>query len=129
MYVFDINAISKNANRRNKRLFDVALSFLLLAAFPIMVFLVRNRVGLLRNIFRVLAGRFSWVGFYPNAHQKLPPVKPGIVHPGDALPKPEQKADTFAKLNVVYAKDYHVRTDLRLIAVARHLLGRQPLAR
>ena len=127
LYVFSINSIARNANRRNKRLFDVSFSGLLLIALPLTLIIVQNRMGVIRNIFGVLMGKFSWVGFYPNQDQKLPPVKSGILHPGDMLPVSDQKAETFMKLNVVYAKDYHVRTDLKLVIGCKKLLGRKPL--
>lgn len=123
LYVHDINAISKNANRRNKQLFDVAVALLMLVALPLLIWFVDQKWGLVRNIFGVLRGHLTWVGFYSEARQKLPHLKPGVLHPGVLLPQVEQTPETLAKLNVVYAKDYHVRTDLRLLIGGKRQLG------
>ncbi len=127
LFVFNINSIAKNANRRNKRLFDLSVALLMLLFLPVMLIIVSNRSGFIRNLLWILSGKQSWIGFYPIKDQKLPAIKPGILHPGDALPVSEHKLETYIKLNVVYAKDYHVHSDLRLIMQCIKLLGRTPL--
>lgn len=128
LYVFNINSISKNANRLNKRLFDFGSAMVMVILLPIMLLVVSNHAGFLRNLILVLFGKLSWVGFFPVPDQKLPRIKTGILHPGDCLPMSEQKPETFMKLNVVYAKDYHVRTDLKLVFRGFRHLGRKPLS-
>lgn len=127
LFVFDINSISSNANRRNKRIFDIVASASFFLFFPILSFLIVNPGRFLTNILQVFIGKYSWVGFYQKNNQKLPHAKPGILHPGSGLPDTEQKPETLMKLNVVYAKDYHVRNDLKIVLRARKLLGSEPL--
>lgn len=129
LFVFEINSVSKNANRRNKRVFDVVSSLVLLILSPVLFWLVHHPVRFLKNIAGVFIGRLTWVGFYPNTSQKLPPLRPGVLHPGVGLKPEERKSDTLAKLNVVYAKDYHVRTDLRLLLSHIRGLGASPAVR
>ncbi len=132
LYVIDINAITKPVNRRNKKLFDILASFIALALFPVMVFLVKNPIGLLRNILLVLVGKRSWVGYIPETNKnstatngdKLPKIKPGIISPVDALKNFNQDAMTIEKLNVLYAKDYQVNNDLNIILKGFRQLGR-----
>lgn len=126
LFVFDINSISNNANRRNKRIFDFLTATVFFALFPVLLFVIKKPGGFLSNIARVWIGKYSWVGFYQIDNQKLPQAKPGILHPGSGLPEAEQKPETLMKLNVVYAKDYHVRTDLKIVWGARKFLGNDP---
>jgi len=124
LFVFDINSISKNANRRNKRLLDFSVSLLMLIFLPLVIWFIRQRAGFVRNLFAVLTGKRTWVGFYMNPGQNLPRIKPGVLHPGDSLPPAEQKPETMMKLNVVYAKDYSIRSDIRIILKNFQKLGR-----
>lgn len=123
LFVFDINSISSNANRRNKRIFDILASLAFFTLYPVLLFVVKNPGRFLTNIIRVFFGKYSWVGFYQEDNQKLPHAKPGVLHPGSGLPMAEQKPETLMKLNVVYAKDYRVRNDLKIVMRARKLLG------
>lgn len=125
LFVFDINSISKNANRRNKRLFDWSTSLVLLLLAPLLVWFVQKKVGFIFNLFDVIIGKRTWVGFYPNSIQNLPRIKPGVLQPGDLLPFNEQKSETMLKLNVVYAKDYRIRTDLEILLKNLRQLGRK----
>lgn len=125
LFVFDINSISKNANRRNKRLFDWTTSVVFLLLAPILTWFMHNKMGFIRNLFDVIVGKRSWVGFYPNSTQNLPRIKPGVLQPGDLLQATEQKPETMLKLNVVYAKDYRIRTDLQVLLKNLRQLGRR----
>ena len=73
LYVIDINAITKMSNRRNKRLLDIIVSFVLLVLYPIDLFFVKNPLQLLVNLFSVLFSRKSLVGYTtykdPEDHQ------------------------------------------------------------
>ncbi len=134
LYMHAVNVISKPENKRNKRFLDVAIGLLLLILSPVLVFLVRNKAGLFRNIFRVLAGWNTWVGFAPkeekgdDTSRSLPSLRQGILSPLieiRAENKPPSMVDT---INIVYAKDYSLFTDLRLIFKGMYRLGDPPLA-
>lgn len=123
LFTVNINAINLPANRRKKRLFDVGLSFLLLATLPIQLILVSNRFGLMANLVKVLFGKKTWVGYYPGADDvKLPPLRNGILHPGKAF-RQALPTDTLKNLNSLYAKDYKVETDLKICIKAWNALG------
>ncbi len=128
LYVIDINAITKKANRRNKRLLDVLVSLTLLVFSPIALFIVRNPIGLVRNIFAVLFTWKSWVGFAQHpmheAH-RLPEIKPGVLTPLDAFKNKNLPKETATRLDLIYARDYKLTNDLNIIIKGFRYSGRR----
>jgi len=127
LYVIDINAITKKSNRRNKRMLDVIVSLTLLCFYPISVFLVRKPIGLIRNIFSVLFGWKSWVGFSPHikdeAH-RLPEIKQGVLNPLDAFKNTNISEEAISRLDLLYTRDYKLTNDLNIIIRGFRNLGR-----
>ena len=126
LYLIDFESINKPANRRNKKFFDIVSSIILLAGTPILVFMVKHPAQALVNIFRVLTGRYSWVGFHPDPeHLNLPTLKPGILFPSDALGSENASAATLANLNMMYVKNYSVFTDIMILLRNFRQIGRK----
>ena len=128
LYVLNINAISKSSNRRNKRLLDFMISLVLLVGFPLLVFFMKNPPGLFYNIFRVLLGFSSWVGYIRINGQtdpRLPHIRQGVLNPSDAIKIKELSPEILESLNILYAKDYIVGNDLNIIRRGFRDLGRQ----
>jgi len=126
LYLIDFESINKPSNRRNKKFFDVASSIIMLAGTPILVFMVKHPAQALVNIFRVLTGRYSWVGFHPDPdHLNLPTLKPGILFPSDALGSENASAETLANLNMMYVKNYSVFTDAMILLRNFRQIGRK----
>lgn len=126
LYVVDINSISKWVNRRNKRLLDILLSFLFLLFSPLMILLQRKPAGYFGNIFSVLTGKFSWVG-YAGSHSPsdmLPKIRRGILNPLDAQTSAQLDGQTVNRLNSLYAKDYQIYSDLNIVWKGFRSLGR-----
>ncbi len=128
LYMIDVHAINTGPNVRNKRLFDVVITALLLAFSPILCWIQQNPVGLFGNIFWVLIGEKSWVGYASaNEQQKsvhlLPSIKKGVLSPIDALPA-QSDIGTINDVNAIYARDYSVPTDMRIIGKGFRNLGR-----
>ncbi len=128
LYLIDFESINKPANRRNKKFFDVVSSIILLISAPILLFMVKHPMQALVNIFRVLSGRYSWVGFHPDPeHLNLPAIKPGILFPSDALGSDNADSETLANLNIMYIKNYSVFTDaMILLRNIRHIGRKDP---
>lgn len=122
LYVVDLNSIGRPSNRRNKRLFDLLASILLLLFSPVLIFLQKRPAGLLPNLLAVLSGRKSLVGF--DTSNELPSLLPGILHPSDSLGKFTPDAATLQRLNSLYAKDYQVLKDLLIVRKGVRNLGR-----
>ncbi len=128
LYMIDVHAINTGPNLRNKRLFDVVFSLLLLAFCPVLCWLQRNPIGFFGNIFWVLIGEKSWVGYATaNEQQKsvhlLPGIKKGVLSPLDALPVQSDNS-TIRDVNTIYARDYNVPTDIRIVGRGFRNLGR-----
>ena len=127
LYVIDINAIVKRSNRRNKRMLDFLVALTLLALYPIALFLVRNPIGLMRNVFSVLLSNKSWIGFTShteNETSRLPEIKHGVLNPLDAFQNKNVPEETTARLDLLYARDYKLTNDFNIIIKGFRNLGR-----
>jgi hypothetical protein len=127
LYVLHFNTLSHVLNRRKKLIVDIVLSMIFLVLSPAIVFAVKDPSGLFRNIFRVAFGRCSWVGYYKSTggdHPGLPRIRTGILSPADARRGKDADGDDSEKLNLLYAKDYSIRNDLRIIISGFNQLGR-----
>ena len=128
LYVIDINAITKISNRRNKRLLDLVVSSGLLLFFPLVLFTVKNPIGLFRNIFSILLGFKSWVGYSEltdSEKQRLPAIRKGVLNPFDAFRKEPVPGEAVSRLNLMYARDYQISNDLNIILKGFRELGRR----
>jgi len=127
LYVVDINAITKKSNRRNKRVFDLIAGFIILLLYPLFIFLVRNPFGLARNIFLVLFAKKSWVGYTPadgNQVHHVPMIKKGVLNPMDALKSKQVSEEDKNRINILYARDYHLSNDINILFKGFRNLGR-----
>jgi len=138
IYTVDIQLkISLPEQRRAKRFTDIFVSIFCLFTSPILVFFVRNKVGLFKNIFAVIKGKNSWVGYYrqngtsnepgdkKTNYPALPTIKPGILHPLPNFDTERENELMIARINFIYAKDYRVSDDLEIIISAISKLGDQ----
>lgn len=119
LYAIDFNlAIDRPMQRRNKRVLDVLLAIDLLIFFPLLLFWSKKPVALLGNIFAVLFGQKTWVGYekgeFDYGNFTLPKIKTGVLSPSSAFSS-EPQQDTKARLNLLYAKDYSVYSDLKIV--------------
>ncbi|MBN2894085.1 MAG: glycosyltransferase [Bacteroidales bacterium] len=128
LYTLDLNTITKANNKRFKALFDKIFAVILLVFFPIVLFFVKNKLGLFRNIFFVLIGKYSWVGFSSNDQifmNNLPLIKKGILSPIDSVKNSNKMlAGVKHNFNVSYAKNYRVTTDIFIIFKGFNQLGK-----
>ncbi|MBD3637663.1 MAG: glycosyltransferase [Crocinitomicaceae bacterium] len=118
LYVMDINRINKPANRRNKRIIDVSLSFLLLMLSPLIVWGYKNKSNFIRNMFGVLIGRLSFVGYARIEHAsnlRLPTIRKGILNSLMMVPDTKKDDDAISRLNLIYAKNHSFIMDLKII--------------
>lgn len=125
LYILDVNTITKPENKRNKRLLDFTVALLLLGTLPLNIWGVRKKGNYVGNIFKVLFGKKSWIGYGQGDARdqfKLPRIKAGVLAPVDAI-KGNPNLDTINKLNIVYAKDYQIGNDLNILRKAFSKLG------
>ncbi len=126
LFILDLNAISNPKNKRKKRSLDVAFASILLVTCPVTIWFIKKKFGFVKNIFQVLGGKKSWVGYANPADlsPELPKIKPGVLNPIDRLNRVKHPLDTGKKLNAVYARAYSTRNDLAIIGSGFKSLGR-----
>ncbi len=126
LYALDVNAITSSANKRNKRVFDIAMSFILIVFFPVLLFIVKKPLSMLANCFLVLVGKYTWVGYSKlTLKGTLPKIKSGILNPTDNLNVKSINDDTSYKLNALYAKEYNIKYDFDILLSGIKHLGRR----
>ncbi len=128
VYTIDISFnISSSIQARNKRVLDMLLSFALLLLSPILVWGLGT--GLWRNIFLVLTGKKTWVGYCPDDPQIhfLPKLRKGVLCPTDGLAFRPDSPHTLHRLHLFYAKDYKTSKDWDIIWKAWKQLGRKEI--
>jgi GT2 family glycosyltransferase len=119
LYTININSIGKNSNKRNKRLFDIFASGLLCCISPVLIFIVSNPLRMYKNIFQVLSGLKTWVGYHKPgemANLDLPEIKKGVFSILEGAEDTNIGKEYMEKMNIMYAKDYRVSNDAILVA-------------
>ena len=122
LYMVDMNTINNIKNIRAKRLFDLSSAILLISIYPLLFLFIKHPLIALKNILSVLIGLSTWVGYYKNTTSvKLPKLKNNILSVSDGISPIND--DIATKLNVVYAKDYSIIADLRILIRNLKFLG------
>ena len=118
--LMDVNSVHLRINRRKKRLFDIALALLVIVASPLLVFFQKSPSGILGNGFRVLFGKATWVGYASKATNqgRLPKLMPGVI-----LTTRSSDVSHQNKMDVLYAKDYRLSSDMRFFFSHIRCLG------
>jgi GT2 family glycosyltransferase len=105
--------IASAIQRRNKRLFDIFSSFILLIISPLGVFFVKNKIHFLQNTISVLFGKKTWIS-YTSATKNLPRLKKGVLAASSHLSNIELNEATLQRIDYFYAKDYLVKKDVAI---------------
>ncbi len=116
LYAIDLYTLADNLQRRNKRLLDVAVALLVLLFSPLLFWLQRCKRTYFVHCLQVLLGRKSWVGYAGN-EPELPQLRVGVLTPLNLLPGRDKVQLTLNahRLNVRYAKNYRLTTDLSIL--------------
>jgi GT2 family glycosyltransferase len=101
--------------RRNKRLLDIVVSILFLLAVPIIVFIKKNAAAFYKNVWTVLTGKKTWIG-YASETNSLPKLKTSVIT-STALPATlnDLPVESLLKSDEWYASGYTMMTDLKKI--------------
>jgi GT2 family glycosyltransferase len=122
LYFVDVPSINNPVNRRNKRLFDVGSSILFILLLPVIILMVEHKTGFIYNLFRVLSGKKSWVGRDPQ-YDKVLGLKEGIVSPSAIAKNGSPDLATRERINLLYAKDFKVWNDVKIVLGNTSRLG------
>lgn len=105
---FNINSPEK---RRQKRVFDIIMSIILISIFPFVLILSKNRKAILSNIVFVLFGQKTWIGYSnPYNSSMLPGIRNSVFEYGNADTH-NAKNQSPNELNLEYAQNYDVWND------------------
>lgn len=118
LYTINFNSIGKESNKRTKRLFDLFCSGIIIIGSPIWILPVKRPFRALRNMFRVLLGLNTIVGYHTGNGidlSELPKLRKGILSPLPMLQEEKSDAAICNKINMVYAKDYKVSSDFQIL--------------
>ncbi len=127
LYVVHFNSLSHSFARRKKRLFDFTVSIVLIISLPVILFLVKNPLGLIRNITLAILGLRTWVGYFKTNEDHvnaLPQIKQGILTPIPESRNKNLSDETIKRMNLLYAKDYKMNTDLSILFRDIRYIGR-----
>jgi O-antigen biosynthesis protein len=116
LYIININEISKKSNIRLKRTADIFISILGLCLSPILILSYKHKWRFIKNMFQCFIGNKSLVGYYfvdKIENTNLPKLKTGILTPFDE--GDHHNKNLSGKINLIYARDYHVFKDLKII--------------
>ena len=115
-YTLEINlSLNTPIQLKKKRIFDILVSILLIPISPILLIFVNKRFNYFSNIFKVLFGEKTWVGYAEFENNNLPKIKSGVLTPLDSIGKKNINNVTAQKLNFLYAKDYSIEKDLFIL--------------
>ena len=120
LYVVSVNAISKPSNKGKKRLLDIGFSIVFLLLSPFLIWFYKNKVYFVSNIFNVLFGKKSWIGYITEKEtfETLPNLKDGVLSPGDLFSELSLDKEKVSQLNMLYARDYSLHTDTEILLKA-----------
>ena len=116
LYTLDLYSINTPSNKRNKRIFDISLSFIGITMSPFFIWIYTNKLQYFKNLFHCLIGKKTWVGFSLTRkpkHLNLPKISDGIFNPTYTSITHDDLLTE--KLNMIYARDYSVNKDWEII--------------
>lgn len=122
LYVIDVNNVGRPENRRAKRLLDISVSILALLFIWLLIWFQKNKSNFIANIFKVLFGIYSWVGYGKSLRKDLPAIRPSVLTPADLLSGTVSE-DRINKAYLNYSKDYRTEKDLKIILNRMAYLG------
>ncbi len=105
LYAKEVRGLFTPQHRRQKRLFDVLSSLLLLLLFPLTILLFKSGSMFLRAAVQVLIGKRTWIGYRPPVESSLPNLPKGIFSLGEQL-KEENRNRFNTSLNFLYTTQY-----------------------
>lgn len=123
--LLNVNTISKQTNKRNKRMCDLFFGVVFLFLAPLLMWFQSNKMQLWANTWAVIMGRMTWVGFCESEGSQviLPNLKKGVLCPADRYEKPIVFSKELETLNIDYAKHYSVLIDVKIILKNLSKLG------
>jgi len=121
LYTPSFGNIDNTTNRRRKRLFDIVAALLLLLLSPVLFWPQKRKRRYFADCLSVLGGKKSWVGYSvansatATGEDPLPAIRRGVFRTRDRMPRVKNPDSNRLDLN--YATDYHVSTDMTIVLI------------
>jgi len=84
-YHLEHYAITETHNKLNKRTLDIVVAILACLIAPLSIWFFKHKKQYIKNLFHVLIGRYSWVGYArvesENLSKQLPKLRRGVMPP------------------------------------------------
>lgn len=111
LYAEELHTVVSPLNRRNKRLFDITSSLLLLLLSPTLFWFQHRKKLYYAHCWKVLTGKRSWVG------TRNGETRPGIFGPEQAISASTKYVSLELKqrLHIRYLRTYRLSTDLYIL--------------
>lgn len=125
-YNLDITyKLNENNSKRYKRLIDLVLSILIFCFSPIILVLNNGKLNVVKNIFLVLISHKTWVGYggEQSDYGFLPAISQGVIKYPMSTKDLHYKEDHFKRMNIDYAKNYSIFTDVEVVWNNLYKLG------
>lgn len=117
LYTLQLKGIKSAKNRRLKRTLDLFTSFISLLLSPFTILFIKNKAIFFKNMSHVFIGKKSLVGYnFKGEHESLPHIKKGVLDYSYIINDDlNLKNISLTKLNRIYARDYSIFMDLKII--------------
>ncbi|NND06360.1 MAG: glycosyltransferase [Saprospiraceae bacterium] len=117
LYTMDIHYnIDDTFLKRNKRLLDIAVVFMLFILSPFAIWWINNRSGFFLNAISVVRGRNSWVSYSgSNRELSFPSLRPGVLTPLSIKADVTVTESMMHDADFYYARDYTPWKDVIII--------------
>jgi len=115
LYAIDFSfSISTPFGRRNKLLMDYMITFCFTIGLPILFLLSSQRIRIISNLLPVIFRKKTWIGYDASSFNQLPNLLAPVFELAEAVPN-NFSSSTIQHLRFVYAKNYTVLEDVRLL--------------
>lgn len=123
-YSFDSNwELSKDYNKRNKRVIDIVFALLFLITSPFVMWFSKSPSLFLKNMVLIIKAKRTFVGFNNKYESYFPNIRKGILFPTSVLENNDIESKEIRNINMRYAKDYRARNDIYIILKCINQLG------
>ncbi len=121
LYSLEFKTILLSENQRKKRFVDVLLCVFLMIILPVVIWFFKRKRQLFNNLWHVLIGQKTWVGFGKFSDKDLPKLKPSILFIGK-MKGYDERSEKAKELSYMYSKDYRPLTDVLAFFKLFHLI-------
>ena len=112
LYTEEVNTLANPFNRRNKRLFDIASSFLLLLLSPILFWLQRRKKTFFPHCLQVLTGHKTWVG---DEEKAIFTPEQAFKQSDNPKTRKSENPKIRNSLRLRYYRNYRLATDIYIL--------------